>query len=63
MDSRTDRRFRLALTIGIPISFVLAVVAALDDWSLGWIYVALGAVLGSMMLYTHYEPRERSRRR
>ncbi|HTE62856.1 MAG TPA: hypothetical protein VK631_21050 [Solirubrobacteraceae bacterium] len=49
--------------IGIPISFVLAVVANLGDWSLGWIYLALGALLGSMMFYTHYEPRDRSRHR
>jgi hypothetical protein len=42
---------------------VVALVAVVDDWPLGWIYLALATLVGSMALYTHREPRDRSRRR
>jgi hypothetical protein len=66
MDPRVDRmnrRFRRAVLVGLPVWVVVAVVAVVDDWSLGWIYLAIAAVLGTMMLYTHHEPRDRARRR
>lgn len=58
-----NRRFRRAVLVGLPVWVVVAVVAVVDDWSLGWIYLAVAAVLGTMMLYTHHEPRDRARRR
>jgi hypothetical protein len=39
---------------------VLSGVAALEDWSIGWIYLVLGAFLAAAMLFTHY-PRKRER--
>jgi hypothetical protein len=58
-----NRRFRRAVLVGVPVWVVVATVAVLDDWSLGWIYVAIAAVLGTVMLYTHHEPSDRTRRR
>lgn len=63
MDPRTDRRFRRAILVGGPLWVAVSVVAVVDDWPLGWIYLALATFLGLMVLYTHREPRARSRRR
>jgi hypothetical protein len=63
MSPREDRRYWIALAITVPVAGVLGAIASVNDWSVGWVWLSWFVLLGLMVLYVHYNPRDRSSRR
>jgi hypothetical protein len=58
-----DRRFRMMRAVVLPACGLLGVIASVNDWSIGWIYLSLFVIFGLAAVYVHFPPWERSRRR
>ena len=63
MSPREERRFRLVWLVGVPFGLFIGAIASLDDWSLGWIYLAVAAFVAAAVVFVHRRPDDRSRRR
>jgi hypothetical protein len=63
MTPREDRRYRIMLAVLLPVSGVLGGISSANDWSVGWIFLAIGVLLAAAVTYVHYEPRDPSRSR
>jgi TRAP-type C4-dicarboxylate transport system permease small subunit len=63
MSPSEDRRFRIVVALVLPVAAVLGAIASADDWSIGWIYVSLCALFALAVVFVHFPPWERSRRR
>jgi hypothetical protein len=63
MTPREDRRFRIALAIVLPLAGAVGWVASANDWGVGWVWLAFLALMAFGVVFVHYPPWERSRRR
>jgi hypothetical protein len=58
-----DRRYRIMLAVVLPVCALLGVIASLNNWSIGWIYLVLFVLFALAAVFVHFPPWERSRRR
>jgi hypothetical protein len=58
-----DRRFRIAFAVMLPVAGILGWVASANDWAIGWIYLSFFALCALAVMFVHFPPWERSRRR
>jgi hypothetical protein len=63
MSPREERRFRLVWLFMVPYSLLVAVVASLDDWSVGWIWLAVFLFVAAAAVFVHRRPGDGRRRR
>jgi ABC-type branched-subunit amino acid transport system permease subunit len=63
MTPREERRFRLVWIVGLPLAGVLGFVASEYDWSIGLIYLTLITLAVSAVVFVHFNPLDRFRRR
>ena len=58
-----DRQFRLMKLICFPLAVLLAIATSYLEWSIGWAYLSVAALLALAFLIGTHQPRGRSRRR
>jgi hypothetical protein len=63
MTPREERRFRLVWVVGIPFGALIGLIASLDNWSVGWIWLAVLSFVTVAVVFVHGRPRDWSRRR
>ena len=63
MSPGEERRFRLVWLVMVPFSLLVGVVASMNEWSVGWIWLAVLLFFVAAAVFVHRPFGDRSRRR
>jgi hypothetical protein len=58
-----DRRYRIMLVVLLPVAGLLGAIASVYEWSIGWIYLSIFILFALAVVFVHFPPWERTRRR